>query len=286
MQQESGGLRAALVAAALPLALAGCEALGPLMDSAPRPSARVVSVNLQNITLEKVDLVFALEISNPYSVNLPLLDLGYAIGSGGTPLLNGTVRPSGSIPAGGTQIVQLPAIVQFAPLMQTLKNVRPGSVVPYKADFMLGVDTPLLGRVDVPVSKNGEFPVPAMPEVEMASLRIGTFSLDQISAVASLQVKNTNQFALDLTKLGISFSLAGQDVARTSLARTASLAPGQAVALEMPADFSPRKLGGGLYNLLRGNQIAYQIAGTVEAKSLFGPLALPYSRVGNTQIVK
>jgi LEA14-like dessication related protein len=286
MQKLFRGPRLALLSAALLLLLAGCESLGPLIDSAPRPTARVVAVNLQNITLDKVDLVFALEVSNPYSVNLPLLDLGYAIGSGGNRLLDGTVKPSGSIPARGTQIVQLPVIVQFAPLLQALKNVRPGSVVPYKADFMLGVETPLLGRVDVPVSKTGEFPVPAMPDVEMASFRIGTLSLDQVSAVASLQVKNTNQFALDLTKLGVTFSLAGQDVARTSLARATSIAPGQSANLEVPLAFSPRKLGGGLYNLLRNNQIAYQVAGTVEANSAFGPIALPYSRVGNTRIVK
>lgn len=281
-------MRATLSAFALILSalLAGCEALGPLMDSAPRPSARVVAVNLQNITLEKVDLLFALEVRNPYSVNLPLLELGYAIGSGGTRLLDGTVKPSGSIPAGGTQIVQLPAIVRFAPLMQALKNVRPGSVVPYKADFVLALDTPLLGRLDLPVSKSGEFPVPAMPDVEMATFDIGTLSLDKVSATAKLQIRNTNQFPLDLTRLGIAFSLAGQDVARTSLARTASLAPGQATTLEVPVAFSPRALGGGLLNLLRGNQIAYKVAGSVEAKSRFGPVALPYSRIGNTSIIK
>jgi LEA14-like dessication related protein len=286
MQQPFRGPRAVHIAAALSLLLAGCESLGPLLDSAPKPTARVVAVNLQNITLDKVDLVFALEVSNPYSVNLPLLDLGYAIGSGGNRLFEGTVKPSGSIPAGGKQIIQLPAIVQFAPLMQTLKNVRPGSVVPYKADFMLGVETPLLGRVDVPLSKTGEFPVPAMPEVEMASFGIGTLTLDQVSAMASLQIKNTNQFPLDLTKLGVSLSLAGQDVARTSLARAISLAPGQSATLEMPVAFAPRKFGGGLFNLLRSNQIAYKVAGSVEAKSRFGPIALPYSYVGNTRIIK
>jgi LEA14-like dessication related protein len=281
-------MRAAFSTFALILStlLAGCESLGPLMDSAPRPTARVVAVNLQNITLDKIDLVFALEVSNPYSVNLPLLELGYALGSGGNRLLDGTVKPSGSIPARGSQIVQLPAIVQFAPLMQTLKNVRPGSVVPYKADFILALDTPLLGRMDVPVSKSGEFPVPAMPEVEMATFSIGTLSLDQVGATARVQLKNTNQFPLDLTKLGIAFSLAGQDVARTSLASAVNLAPGQSAPLEVPVAFSPRKLGGGLLNLLRGNQIAYKVAGSVEAKSRFGPLALPFSRVGNTSIIR
>jgi len=122
--------------------------------------------------------------------------------------------------------------------------------------------------------------------VEMASFGIGTLSLDKVSATARLQLRNTNQFPLDLTRLGIAFSLAGQDVARTSLARAVSLAPGQSATLEVPVAFSPRKLGGGLLNLLRGDQIAYQVAGAVEAKSRFGPVALPYSRIGNTSIVK
>ena len=42
----------------------------------------------------------------------------------------------------------------------------------------------------------------------------------------------------------------------------------------------------GLLNLLRGNQIAYKISGSIDASTRFGPLSLPFSRIGNTAVTR
>jgi len=99
-------------------------------------------------------------------------------------------------------------------------------------------------------------------------------------------VKNTNQFPLDVTKLGVSFALGGQDVGSSKLASAASLQPGQTGTLEVPFSFSPRAVGIGLVNLLRGNQIAYKVSGSIEGDTRFGPLSLPFSHIGNTPITR
>jgi len=39
-------------------------------------------------------------VSNPYGVSLPLVELGYVIGSGGQRIVDGTAKPSGSLEAG------------------------------------------------------------------------------------------------------------------------------------------------------------------------------------------
>ena len=162
--------------------------------------------------------------------------------------------------------------------------MKPGSIVPYTADFKIGVDAPVLGRIEVPLSKSGELPVPAVPQVELTSLAIGKLGLDQMTASAKVQVKNTNQFPLDLTKLGVSFALGGMEVGSSRLASPINLPAGQAATLEVPLAFSPRAAGVGLMNLLRSNQIAYKISGTIDANSRFGPLSLPFSHIGNTPI--
>lgn len=239
---------------------------------------------MQALTLDKVDLVFDVEVANPYSVNLPLLDLGYAIGSGGQQLMNGTIKPSGAIPAKGSKVLQVPAGIRFASLMTVLRGVRPGSVVPYTADFTLGVDAPVIGRMTLPLSKSGELPVPAAPEVTLVSFDVVALSLDKVDAVARLRVKNTNQFDLDLAKLGLDLALGGKDVARTKLARTAGLAPGQSATLDVPLSFSPRAFGVGVFNLLKGSETGYRISGSLEAGTRFGPLSLPFKHSGNTLI--
>lgn len=275
---------AALLCLACATLLGGCQSMEDLLKSAPKPTARITGASLRGLTLEKVDLVFDVEISNPYGANLPLLDLGYSIGSGGQKLVEGNVQPAGAIPANGSKVIQLPASIRFASVMATLKNVRPGSVVPYQADFSLGVDAPVVGRLNLPLSHSGEVPVPAVPEVSLESFDIGALSLEKVEATAKLHVKNTNQFNLDLAKLGLNLTLGGKEVSRTKLAESASLAPGQSGTIEVPLSFSPRAFGMGVFNMLSGKQAGYSISGSVEANTRFGPMALPFTKSGNANI--
>jgi len=275
----------ALLAASLML-LAGCQSVQDLLGGAPKPTAHVIGASIRGLSLENIVLLFDVEVENPYAASLPLVELRYSLASGGKNFLEGTVQPTGSIPARGKQVIQLPATVQFSSLIAALKGVKPGAIVPYTANFSIGVNAPVFGRIDVPLSKNGELPVPAVPQVELSSLAIGRLGLDQITASAKLQVKNTNQFPLDLTRLGVSFALGGQEVGNSRLANSANLPAGQTTTLDIPLSFSPRAAGVGLVNLLRGNQIAYKVSGSIDANSRFGPLSLPFSHVGNTAVTK
>ena len=271
----------ALICSAL---VAGCQSMQDIIGGVPKPTAHVIGASIRGLTLENIVLLFDVEIENPYAASLPLIDLGYSLTSGGAKFLEGTVTPTGSIPARGKQVIQLPATVPFSSMFAALKGVKPGAIVPYTADFRIGVDAPVLGRLDVPFSKNGELPVPAVPQVELSSLAIGKLTLDEMKATAKLKVKNTNQFPLDLTKLGVSFALGGQEVGSSRLSNSVNLPAGEATTLDVPLSFSPRAVGIGLVNLLRGNQIAYKVSGSIDANTRFGPLSLPFSHIGNTPI--
>ena len=273
----------ALICASL---VSGCQTLEGILESSRKPTARIIGTELKNLSLERIDLVFNVEVANPYAVDLPLLDLAYTVGSGGTSLLQGSIKPSGAVPARGTSVIQLPARITFASLIRTLKGVRPGSVVPYKADLTLGVDAPVVGMLTLPLSKSGELPVPAAPEVELSSFEIARLGMDETNATAKLQVKNTNPFALNLSKLSIELALGANKVANTSLAKSAKIAPGQSVAVDVPLSFAPRSFGLAVINLLRGNNTAYSLVGSLEAGTPYGPLALPFNRNGNATITR
>ncbi len=270
----------------LVLLLGGCQSLQDIAGMAQKPSAHVVGASLRGLTLQNAVLLFDIEVANPYAAALPLADLSYTLGSGGKKLLEGSLQPSGSIPARGSQVIQVPVTVAFAPVLATLKGIRPGALLPYTADFRIGVDAPMAGRLEVPFSRNGELPVPAVPRIEMSAFEIGELGLDRTTGTVKLQVRNTNQFPLELKRLGMSFALGGHDVGSSRLSDAASLQAGETVTLSVPLSFAPRTVGASLFNFLRGRQIAYQVAGTIEANTRFGPLSIPYSRMGNAAVVK
>jgi LEA14-like dessication related protein len=266
--------------------VSACQSLEGILATAPKPTARIIGTEMKNLSLERIDLIFNVEVANPYAMNLPLVDLTYNVASGGTSLLQGNIKPSGAVQAYGTSLIQVPARITFASLLKALKGVKPGSVVPYKADLTLGVDAPVVGLLTLPLSKTGELPVPAAPEVELSSFEIAKLNLDETKATAKLQVKNTNSFALSLSKLSIELALGANKIVDTSLAQSAKIAPGQTVAVDVPLSFSPRSFGLTVINLLRGNKSAYSLVGFLEAGTPYGPLALPFNRNGNTTITK
>ncbi|MGQ0577568.1 MAG: LEA type 2 family protein [Betaproteobacteria bacterium] len=278
--------RLAVFAPICALLVSGCQTLEGLLQSGAKPTARIIGTELKNLSLEKIDLVFNVEVGNPYAVDLPLLDLAYTVGIGGTNFLQGNIKPSGAVPARGASVIQLPARITYASLMRTLKGVRPGSVVPYKTDLIVSVDAAVAGRLALPLSKSGELPVPAAPEVELSSFDIARLGMDETKATAKLQVKNTNAFELNLSKLNIEIALGTTKVAKASLARSAKIAPGQSAAVDVPLSFSPRSFGVSVINLLRGNNAAYTLIGSLEAGTAYGPITAAFNRNGNTKITK
>ncbi|NIO39672.1 MAG: hypothetical protein GTO41_05430 [Burkholderiales bacterium] len=260
----------------------GCGSLEEAIRVTPKPDAKVLGASVRNLKLRSVDVVFDIEVSNPYTVSLPLIDLSYTIGSSGQQLLSGSIKPSGSIPAGGSSVIQLPARVDLESVLQILPAVKPGAVVPYSAQIQVIVNAPLLGEIDLPVRRNGEIPVPAIPEVTLVSLDVLNFGLDEVKAEARLRVKNTNRFHMQFSGLRFDLALGDRTVARARLRNSSKLAPGQIAVLKIPVTFFTNALGAGALDLLSGSDAAYAITGKIDVMTRFGEMVLPFSERGET----
>lgn len=281
---SSGTIRRAALTALIALAtgLAGCETLQGFVDTAPKPSARIKAVNLGALSLEQAALNFDVEIDNPYSVGLPLVDLDYAIASDGRAFLSGAAPISGSIPARGSRIVTVPATVRFADLMGALEGVRPGAVVPYTADLNLSVDAPGLGEVKLPLQKRGELPIPTVPSVALESIDWESLTLERAAALLTIRITNLNQFPLDLSRLDYALSLAGTPVVETSLRQAVSFSAGGEGVLEIPIALAPKDLGLAAFRMLTGDGAGYELGGLMNVDTPFGPLDLPFQSAGRT----
>ena len=272
----------------LPLAAfaASCQTIGSALKSADRPTARITSTSLSDLTLDAASLNFDVEVSNPYSVALPLASLKYDLASNARQFLSGSAPLTGSIPAKGVKTISLPANVRFADLLGVLSGVRPGQLVPYDAALTLGVNAPGLGPLELPIKKSGTLPVPAAPDVTLGGLTWDELSLNRAAATMRLDILNTNQFPLDLSAMDTTLALAGRSVGKTSIASPLALGAGESGSLEVPVSFSPLEFGMGMLNILRGNSADYRINGTVEGATPFGPISLPFDRSGQTSLIR
>ncbi len=148
-------------AAALLVLFAGCDTLQNLQ----KPKASLNGVKLGNISLDSANLLFDVEIENPYAVDLPMLNVDYGVTSNASKLFSGKADIAGVVPARSTKMISLPAKVSYIDVFNAFKGVRPGSKIPYQADVGLSVNAPVLGVIRLPLSKTGELDVPAVPKV-------------------------------------------------------------------------------------------------------------------------
>lgn len=273
-----------LLVLALLTALTGCEAMQGLLADMDKPSARVTGANLQNLTVDGATLAFDIEIGNPYDVPLPLVNLDYGLSSGGANFLSGKANVQGSVPAKGKRTITVPATLTFRELLSAAKGVKLGDVVPYAAQMDLSVDAPAVGELKLPLRKEGELPVPNVPQVELASVNWGELTLQNAEAVLAVKVKNTNQFPLDLSAMNYALSLGGKSVADTRVSKAMKLGAGESGTIEIPLRVRPIELGVAAFNMLKSGDATYQLGGDMAVGTPFGPMTLPFNSAGTTKM--
>ena len=274
----------AIIALSCATIVAGCGSLDEVVEAAPKPEARLLGAGIRNLRLQSLDLVFDIEVSNPYGVSLPLVDVNYTVGSRGKQLLSGSIKPSGSVPANGTSLVQLPARLDLAALLKTLPGVQPGAVIPYDAKINVVVDAPLVGELNLPLKRSGEVPVPTVPEISLVSFDISELGADKVDAEARLRIRNTNQFSMRFAAVRFDLALGGRNVTSTRLRSASRLAPGQTTVLKVPLSFSPTAAAAGVLAALSGADAAYAISGRLDVVTEYGELALPFNERGQTAL--
>jgi len=145
------------------VAMTGCGMLDEL--GLAKPTAEVVGAQVQDVSLTATTLLFDVEVTNPYSTDLPLSNADYTLASDGVQFLSGVADMQGAIPANGSKTLGLPVQVDFLELMRATDGVTLGSTVPYEADLGLSVDAPLAGTMRLPMSRTGELQIPSRDQL-------------------------------------------------------------------------------------------------------------------------
>ncbi len=270
------------------LALGNACALWQGLSADQKPSVEIAGVQLKNIGMQSATLQFNMAVKNPYSLALPVVGLDYSLASqGGQNFLSGKAPQQGSIPARGNKTLALPVELRYNDLLKSLQGVRMGSVVPYKAQLGLSVKSPVGGSMRLPIQKEGEFPIPAIPEVKVSDVKWENLSLLKADGRVRLNCVNRNQFPLDLSKFNYAFSLGDVEIARSALSQAVRFeANGGEGALEIPISFSPAEFGLAMFKMLSGDEAGYRLKGAFDVKTPFGPMSLPVDKMGRSAMGK
>ena len=148
----------------------GCASLSGLKQ----PTASVTAMTLGEVDARGFTMNFDVDVANPNSFALPLAAADYKLGMGGASVLDGKVKPKGSLPANGSRALTLPVTLTYENLLAAEQAIRDsGGDVPYDLQAGLSFDTgnPLLGSVRVPLRYSGTLPLKRVLSDPVALLR-------------------------------------------------------------------------------------------------------------------
>ncbi|PWA57741.1 Immunoglobulin-like fold [Artemisia annua] len=141
-----------------------------------KPTADVTAIHIPKINFKQADLIFDVLVTNPNPIPIPLVGINYLIESDGRKLISGVIPNAGTIHAHGSEKVQIPLCLIYDDIKNTYADIKPGSIIPYRLKVDLVVDVPVIGRLTLPLEKNGEIPIPKL-DVSIDKIKFERFSL-------------------------------------------------------------------------------------------------------------
>jgi LEA14-like dessication related protein len=225
----------------------------------------VVSVDFSGLSF---DVVF--NVVNPNVIGMDLASLNYRLTVDNHQFVAGGANRPLHVPAQGAGELHLPVTFKFVELAEALVSLFQKALVPYGIAVQLGFGTPI-GVITVPISHNGMFPVPRIPDISIGRATVGRISATGADLDVGLTLHNGNKFAVPVTNLNYRLTLEGAPLAQAGTGYR-QLAPGatQEVPLSVRADFLQAGLG--ILRAIESRSATIALEGTLELAGFSVPV--------------
>jgi LEA14-like dessication related protein len=260
----------------------GCRETSDVIRELHSPTVKVESVRFADIDYQGATVLIDLSVRNPYSSDLPVAALDYTLSSDGFRLLTGRFDARSMIPAKGRGPYAARFHLSFDDVISNLPSARRGRVVPWLADLHLFVDAPGTGMTRVPVTHEGEFPLPEGPQIDLHHVMWESVAAENISAVLYLDVTNVNDFPLEIGDVQCSVSMGGRAITDVRMRSRIKLDAHETRRVPLPFTFFPVDSGIAIVRMIAGPGATYALSGRLAAHTPYGQMELPFRGEGRT----
>lgn len=239
--------------------LSGCASLPS--TAWQEPEVNILSSRLVGLSPTAAQLETRVEINNPNLFAITMGALDYELTVNERRVVAGEQRQGNTLAAGGNTVVTLPVEVVFTDVLSLVSELHQADRFAYAMVGGMSFDVPVFGRVRVPLTAQGEVPIPRLPAVQVVGLRAERLSLSSADLVLNLALTNPNAFGLRLDQFTYELALNQSSVASGKVQQTVNLNEGGQAVVEVPIRLLFIDAGLALYDaLLRGQTLDYGLA--------------------------
>jgi LEA14-like dessication related protein len=265
-----------LAAACAALALAGCADVMKLLQTTEfqQPSLTFVRATPKALALDTVSLDVTYRIDNPNAVGLSLAKANCALALEGKTVASASPDASFKVPASGAGEITFPTTVHLPELVGGLQAALEKKVLHWKASGEVGVNTPI-GIVSLPLSAEGDLPVPQLPKVSLGTPRVSMEGFTRLRLILPIGVENPNGFALPLGAVGGALTFAGAQVGQVSAdGKGEAVAAGAKKTVEVAVGVDLLSAGAAVASAVSAGEADFTLDGSLQTGAATLPVKL------------
>jgi LEA14-like dessication related protein len=149
---------------------------------------------------------------------------------------------------------------------------------------------PVLGTVQIPVSRKASFPNFRIPKIKMQGIKLEKLSFTEAKLSVNININNPYTFSFSTNNFKYSLEVNGSQWMNGLLNRAVNFDPKSEQTLRIPISLNLLTLGTTAYQLFTGNsELDYRLKGQTEIKSSYQYLKafnLPFEKAGKIKLTK
>ncbi|HEX6981621.1 MAG TPA: LEA type 2 family protein [Balneolaceae bacterium] len=268
--------------------ITGCSALQDIADSIQKPSLSIEDVRVTDFNFQEMELTYDVRIENPNSVAVQMLGYDYELEINDQTLVQGDQPEKVKIEGNGETTFQVPMTLNFSDIYNTVQSLADADDASYHFLSHLTFDLPLLGRTELPISKEGTIPLLKVPDIRVEDLRIENISFSSADLSLKLQFENPNGFGLDINRLNYDLIINGNQWAEGTALQNVHIKENGITELTIPISLNLSQIGASAYRILTGTQqLDYQLKGVFSINAgheLLGETNFDFNRSGEVSL--
>jgi LEA14-like dessication related protein len=269
------------------MVLTACAELEKHADTI-KPTAKLTASRLTAIDFDHADLEFDLAINNQNPIPLQLSGLDYDFKIDNQSLVSGVTAKGIDIAANSTSKVSLPVSISFDDLKKFAGDLADKDTLNYDLQTRFKLMLPIIGEYAIPVSKQGNFPVPKVPEIKLKKISLKDLNLTRANVIALVEIDNPNGFDLGLEKLNYQLKINNQNWGNGAVTQATKIASNSKANIEIPLSLDLLSIGTAAFSMLNSKSpLDYQLTGNAQLDTgleLLRNFDLPLNISGTTAI--
>lgn len=268
--------------------ISSCNTLKDL-SNIQKPSVRYSNMSIEDMTFTDVTLLFDFEVDNPNSFGVSADEYQYEFFINGTEFVTGVQSENLQIERESKSIIQVPVSLIFSEVFDTINSAVRQDSISYRISSEVQFDIAGITQQRVPVSAEGDLPIPKLPKIEISSFNVNELSFSGAEMVASFRVENPNSFGISFADASYNLEVNEKQWLNTTLERDIKLDGSASELISIPIQLSSSQMGSVLFDMLRGEkEFPYNLTGSARISAdlpgFDGFEVLPFNISGTYQM--